>query len=147
MTTEQNHLDPIEDAIAELNAAERAGVFNRSPIEAHELLAADRVPDWARSPRALLRLWPVAAVVGLAAVVWSWMFYAEITDLRQRSMLLANASRSHAAEEYAPFNTCFRGPRGQSVGGDCRPHDLDTDGDVDLADFRNFQLAYADPGQ
>ena len=145
MTTEQHNLDPIEDAIAELHAAERAGVFNRSPIEAHELLTADPAPNWARSPRALLRLWPVAAVVGLAAVVWSGMFYAQITELQERTMLLANASRIHAAEAYAPFNTCFRGPRGQSVGGDCRPHDLDADGDVDLADFRNFQLAYADP--
>ncbi|MEZ6083971.1 MAG: hypothetical protein R3E58_08520 [Phycisphaerae bacterium] len=54
----------------------------------------------------------------------------------------ASAVASHEVYSLESVTRCFAGP-GQSVGSDCGFADLDSDGDVDLADLGTYQQQYA----
>ena len=126
MANEPMHLDPLEHAWSELEQAEKAGVFLRTRVGAAELVYAPvRVTSvWSR--RVFTRLLPVAAAIALAVALWGWF------------------SRSGQDGQIGrlAFHDCFGGPTAEAMTV-CREHDYDTDGDVDLADFSAFQLAFA----
>jgi hypothetical protein len=123
--------DVIEAALLELKAAEAAGVFARTGVDGRRILAVDPEPAddtqstrWS-APRTVGRWLPIAAAVALAIGVWSWMFSAEVGTVHGRN-----------------FQKCFGGPTASALA-ECNQHDYDADGDVDLVDFRAFQLAFA----
>ncbi len=77
----------------------------------------------------------VAAVVLIAVSIFGWVFSrqgAETPSQFIRTELVATAS----------FSDCVAGPA-DAAGAGCDPYDYDADGDVDLADIRSYQLAYA----
>ena len=123
-----NH-EPIESRLLELHEAQRAGVFRPTRIDAAGLLRspAARTWSWGRVR------WAAAAAVLLAAVTWSGFFYFNLAELRDgRPQLLAAGS----------IADCLSGPR-STLSAQCRPFDLDQDGDVDIADLSSYQVAYA----
>ena len=125
MTNEPIHLDPIESAWTELKQAETAGVFARTCVDTRGLVCTPIRANYPRqTQRAWLRLLPVAAGLGLAVALWGWM------------------SRPGQVAGHAAFSDCFGGPTAGTMTV-CREHDYDTDGDVDLADFSAYQLAFA----
>lgn len=143
MKSEQHDIDPIETALSELDAAERAGVFRRTPVELRDLQHAHVTASDARPQWLTLRLWPVAAAIVLAIGVSSWMFAGELAELRRQSRMASTTHPVETGGAYVAFNTCFNGPTNDRDNAGCVGQDFDADGDVDLADFRNYQLAYA----
>ncbi len=143
MKSEQHDIDPIETALSELDAAKRAGVFRRTPVELRDLQHAHATASDARPQWLTLKLWPVAAAILLAIGVSSWMFAGELAELRRQSRMASTANPAMTGGAYVAFNTCFNGPRTGRDNADCGGQDYDADGDVDLADFRSYQLAYA----
>lgn len=139
MSTESARPNSIESALAELSAAESAGVFSQTPVDVTVLVNAGAEPT-----PILLRLRPAhwlsaAAVFLLAMGVWSMMFHRELSDIRSQRAYIAALVQ---AADYGAFHRCIQGPVGSLVN-PCDDHDYDADGDVDLADFRRFQIAYA----
>ena len=139
MVKSQEQLDPIEEALLELKAANQAELFGRTQIDGR-LLAGPCVSRGSR--RFAFRLLPVAAAVALAIGVWTWMFSSELTALRKKSGVSRAVVSDSPVADQGNFYECFSGPtEGRSPM--CREHDYDTDGDVDLADFGAYQLAFA----
>ena len=142
MTNEPEQLDAIEDALLELESAEKAGVFNRTRIEARDVLRVDPACERVGLRRRLIRWMPVAAAVGIAAVVWTSVF-----DVRHGSVsppapvvtVLDVAVEDDGCD--GSFLGCFSGPKNVIVAS-CLAHDYDADGDVDLVDFGAYQLEY-----
>jgi hypothetical protein len=146
MTDELRQLDGIEQALLELEAAEQAGLFQRTRIDTSGLLAEPVPVRRAGSSRMALRLLPVAAAVCLAVGLWT-MRPGTQTDLYTPNPTTTNSlalSDSGACD--ANFSLCLGGPS-DGVQPTCMAHDYDADGDVDLADFRAYQLAYVRPSQ
>ncbi len=138
MTNSREQLDPIEKALLELHAADRAQLFCRTQIDGRRLLTR---PTRSGSRHIPFRLLAAAAVV-MAIGVWTWMFSVQLAALRQRVNGTTGAVAEVPAEARGGFYECFNGPTDVVPPG-CREHDYDTDGDVDLADFGAYQLAYA----
>lgn len=139
----KSQLDPIEEALRELEQAEQARLFQPTRVDANQLVTASQ--DEGRVSRRVVRFWwsAVAAAVLLATGVSTWLFQAELSAVRDRSML---ASREVATipgdcSDWSILG-CVTGPS-QLASAACGAHDYDTDGDVDLADFRAYQLACA----
>lgn len=135
MTNEPRQLDGVEDAMLELAAADKAGLFRESRVDADMLV---RQPVAARRWRGLLRLAPVAAALAMAVGVGSWMIRTEkITPHATQITQTADPCDGQ-------FLHCFSGPS-QTVLASCQVHDYDSDGDVDLADFGAFQARCVRP--
>jgi hypothetical protein len=132
MTDDREQLDVIETALLELEAADAAGAFERTSVDGRSILAVG--PDAARTTlsarrralRVVLRSLPVAAALALVVGVWGWMFSAELSRISGQ----------------VNFQKCFGGPTSARMT-ECSEHDYDADGDVDLADFSAYQLAFA----
>ena len=143
MSDERSQLDPIESTLVELRAAETAGVFGRTRVDAEGLLR-NCSPARTTSPwRFALRWVPVAAAVALVVGVWGTMFAWRTDDGRSGSAGVPTRS-AMARNMNGEFVGCFAGPSEQRAA-DCLSYDYDSDGDVDLADFRAYQVAYAGP--
>ena len=143
MTHDRNQLDPVETALLELQDADRARLFRRTRVDEARLVAG-RVPAQSSgSRRVAMRFLPVAAALAMAIGVWSWMFSTELAETRRAQdaspTLLADAS----TPDPGSFHKCFAGPTA-GTSSSCQELDYDSDGDVDLADFGAYQLAYAD---
>ena len=143
MTKENEHLEHIESALLELNEAERASVFARTPVSAEELIAQ----SYANRPMVLRRqtlVWlsSAAAVVLLAAVVWSVMFKYQLDHLRDPAGIVEGSASDAGGNDPCDGNflNCFSGPESVVLAMRCDLHDYDADGDVDLADFRTYQI-------
>lgn len=76
-----------------------------------------------------------AAAFALLAVSWSLIFYREFGEMRER---LADSS----AQAQSHLLACVSGPT-SNLPADCGSFDSDSDGDVDLADWRSHQIAVA----
>ena len=141
MVNSREQLDPIEEALLELKAADQAELFGRTQIDSR-LPAAQRASCGSRRP--VFRLLPVAAAVAMAIGVWTWMFSTELTALRKKSGASRAVVSDSPVEDQGSFFECFSGPTG-GLSPICREQDYDTDrdGDVDLTDFGAYQLAYA----
>jgi hypothetical protein len=142
MDTEPRKLDPVEMALLELDGAERARMFERTRVDVDGLLAERMPVSSLKLSRTALRLLPVAAAVALAVGVGSWMFSVKLAELREGRVVLSGFVADAAAPSLGRFHECFKGPT-DVLPAACREQDFDADGDVDLADFGAFQLAYA----
>ena len=140
----------IEDMLRELREAEAAGVFRRANVQADRLLADDQHESPPKPLIFALRRPAVAvtaaAVLLITAGVWIGMFRRQINDLRMRanSTNVVDSDSTRLVSSSGSFQRCVQGPSGTPLDQTCRMHDYDADGDVDLADFRAYQLAYAD---
>ncbi len=137
MTSEQRQLDPIEEALLELNAAEKARLFRQSRVDAKRLVAKPVPTGWRWRT---LRLVSAAAVIAAAVGMWSWLYGLQWSQLRERTGTSVVVESSPA--DPGRFQECFHGPTG-AIRSSCGECDYDADGDVDLADFSAYQLAYA----
>lgn len=149
VTKENEHLEPIESALLELGEAERASVFVRTPVTAEELIAQGQLIAQSHSNRPIVLtrrklawLSSVAAVVLLAAGVWTVMFKYQLDDLRSSAGMVEDPASDAAGDDPCDGNflNCFSGPESVVLAMRCDVHDYDADGDVDLADFRNYQI-------
>ena len=134
---EHRHSDPIEQQLVELDAAERAGVFRRSAMsEAAFRAAVARPAPWLTGAR---RWGAVAAAIVVVAGVWTWIASIELAAVRRgaRSGSPVALVIQRDCRDQAILN-CIGGPTRFAMS-DCGRHDYDGDGDVDLADFGNFQ--------
>jgi len=140
MTESSQHLDPIEQLIAEADQAERAGVFRASRIDAVSLVqspGSGEVPFFVSWRRFGV---PLAACVTLAVGVGALLLSRELSGIAKQQLLAANSSAAQTSPE--GFLHCLDGPEAGAVG-DCSSYDFDNDGDVDLLDFSSFQSTYA----
>lgn len=139
----KSQLDPIEEALRELEQAEQARLFQPTRVDANQLVTASQ--DEGRVSRRVVRFWwsAVAAAVLLATGVSTWLFQAELSAVRDRSMLASREVTTIPGDcsDWSILG-CVTGPS-QLASAACGAHDYDTDGDVDLADFRAYQLACA----
>lgn len=142
MTDEAKQLDPLEDALLELEAAEKTRLFHRTRIDSSGLLTSAIPGNHWESGRLALRLLPVAAAVAMAVGAGAWMFRQGINSTGSRETTII----SLASAGYGSFHSCLTGPT-DGVPPECLTHDYDSDGDVDLADFRAFQVASLRPAQ
>lgn len=139
----QRQLDPIEEALGELELAEQACLFEPTGVDANQLVSAPQ--NEGRYPRRVVRFWwsAVAATVLLATGVSTWTFRAELSAVRDRSMLASREVTTLPGDcRDRTILGCVTGPS-QLASAACGAHDYDTDGDVDMADFRTYQLACA----
>ena len=148
MNRQPEQRDPIEDALLELRAAEQAGLFAATRVDTEELTRVNPGPASPARRWTVLRWGSVAAVLALVVGLWSVVFKAQIdpVPLPSGPVSVHVAPDDGVDSPDGTFYVCFSGPKSDSVVANrCRTHDFDADGDVDLADFRAFQLAYADP--
>ena len=139
MHDDRRQLDPIEEGLAEMAQAQRAGVFGRTPVDLAQCLLADEPAAPVNVRGLMIRLMPVAAVLLLAFTVWTTMFAMQLSEIREKKQLLA-------ARQVAPdtsYAACMNGPTGDGLSDQCGQLDRDTNGLIDLRDFGAYQLAYA----
>lgn len=147
MAEEFNKLDPTEEALLELDAAEKARLFERTRVDARALLA-EALPV-GRVPRRWYAngvMWPAAASVVLALGVAAWVFNPQNDSTNKAGPMASQIALGPAAPGNGSFFGCLTGP-GSGGRSACRDYDYDLDGDVDLADFRAYQLACAGPSR
>ena len=146
MSNDPTQLDAIEKALLELDAAEKAGVFGRTSVDARALLSREASagpshPRWLTSRLAM----PAAAAVAMAIGVSSWMFTSQLNAPGNGGfgshVVVADAGRCAGG-----FFGCLTGP-GSSGSTGCQGYDYDSDGDVDLADYGAHQRACAGPSR
>ena len=142
MPDDRKRLDAVEDALLELDAAEKASVFQRTELDAGWLLTAGVQPQRSGSRWVALRILAAAASVAIAVGLLSSTFTSERDEMRPLGRVAKAPVEAYDGGE-GGFYGCFGGPN-EGVLTDCRAHDYDADGDVDLADFSAFQLALAD---
>ena len=143
MTKENEHLEPIESALLELGDAERASVFSRTPVSAEKLIAQSHTNQpVVLSRRTLVWLSSLAAVVLLAVGVGSIMFKYQLDHLRGSAGMVEGPASGAGGNDPCDGNflNCFSGPESVVLAMRCGVHDYDADGDVDLADFRSYQI-------
>lgn len=139
MKNDPRQFDPLENAMLELRAAEKLRVFDKTRLDAEGLLHAAEGGH-------IFRLWSaqrwaaVAAGIVLAFGVWGTMFAYKINDLRGARSTHGVVNGTDTADCVdCNFFGCFTGPT-ERIAVKCLNHDYDADGDVDLADFREFQV-------
>jgi len=145
MTESNDQRTPIESLLQEADAAERAGVFQRTSVSPERLLReswSDPVPLRATIGRKWI---PVAAAIGIATIVWPVLYQIEFGSIREEVRLAELAAGDRAVQLASEMSGCVAGPDA-SRGAPCRDRDYDADGDIDLADYSHFQLAFASSG-
>jgi hypothetical protein len=122
----------FESLIGDLEAAERAGVFGRTPqpIIPSAVTNESRSNFFLVSPR-----WAIAAALVMAAGVWTMMFRTNLSDLQNRPRMVQLA---RAIELQSALASCVGGPNG-TLDRLCAPVDFDGDGDADLRDIGLYQ--------
>jgi hypothetical protein len=134
-----DHLDPIEASLAELDAAEQAGVFRRTRVDARALLRSALAVSRARSGSATWRRLTIAAVLAMAATISGWLFLSPSADVATRSLPVGTRTASATIDCDGAFYRCLSGPNGALSDG-CLAYDYNADGHVDLVDARAYQL-------
>ena len=131
----------VEDALAELEAAETAGVFQPTRLDAEPALVG--LHPVATSAGRVFRLWVPSAAAALVVLgVWGLLFRSEVKSIQAKRDRVAQTVRVASALPVSAFAGCLTGPN-QLAASSCDTNDLDADGDVDLADFSMGQLADA----
>ena len=142
MKDDSNSLDPMELSLQELESARQAGLFDQTRIDTRDVLqtAGHAAPLWRRLPVGLLI--SAAASLILAVGIGSYLFYSEIESIRYQRTTAGPALSvdSSPIDCDGDFFSCVTGPS-QIVMGGCHRFDYDLDGDVDLTDFRSYQLS------
>ncbi len=155
MSTMSNN--SIEMLIAKAASAQKAGVFESTSVDVSALVAQTLDSGAVNSrlvrfyEKALVGL-PLAAclgiVIGLGIMTGgpngSPDSMLSSGNLSISSQGLNDTASMVASESLSLENVtrCFAGP-GESVGADCGFADLDSDGDVDLADLGTYQQQFA----
>ena len=143
MTAERQQVDAVEEALLELEAAETARVFRRTPVDAERLLSdAGRLAPFGGA-RLLRRLMPLAAAVVVAVGVGAWMVGGYFASFRGSEPWAGSVASGPDADSVATIQWCLNGPAEELLPG-CTDFDFDDDGSVTLADFSTYQVAYAD---
>jgi hypothetical protein len=148
MDKEHGQIDPVERLLVELREAEQAGVFRRTRSDAgwfsEQLVGAMPSRSVWKNARVMSA---IAAVFALAVGVWSTMFYWQIGGLRERVRAGLEQSTASATKpsdlSVAEFVGCLSGPGGSGLSDDCRQHDRDRNGRIDLREVSALQLAYS----
>ncbi|MBN1511495.1 MAG: hypothetical protein JXB13_05730 [Phycisphaerae bacterium] len=151
MTQTPHNQDWLERLMAEAAQAERAGVFQATEIEAASLLSRPAVrPSWFRRHQHALVGLPVAACLAFVAVLGTLHYGAPgtftqvvINSPTGENNMTSDTSVAVGHRTADVLMSCFSGPGREFVSTECVTADFDSDGDVDLADFRAFQLAEA----
>ncbi len=160
----------LEGLIAQANAAHNAGVFETTQVDFSSLMASSGLmasPGSSRLirfyERALVGL-PVAACLGIMVGITSMMggptgqsssvFVSGdsavstlglnevgLNDAAGLNQMM-QAAGSGIIGSFEAVTQCFAGP-GEAVSSDCGFADLDSDGDVDLADLGSYQQQVA----
>ena len=130
MDREFAQFDGLESASREFGEAERAGVFARTRVDARAVLRQP-VSTPTIHPIGVRRLGSIATVQVIAVGVWSWMFVDQIGKLRERANSVVAAKPGILAHLTGP-----------AVASTEAYDDFDADGDLDLADYRSFQLQF-----
>ena len=140
----------FEALLAEAHAADAAGVFQRSTVDAAALLS---VPvQTTKAGRSRLAMFLDRAAVGLPVAACLAIMVGITTSSLQDSSVVSsmplamntNGVGGVEAQLFGPdlqmevMVQCFSGP-GQSASDSCEHADLDLDGDVDLVDFGQYQ--------
>ena len=134
-----DHLDPIEASLAELDAAEQAGLFRRTRVDARALLRSAPAVTRTRSGFATWRWLSIAAVLAIAATISGWLFSSRSGDVVRHSLPSVTVTASATDGCDGTFYRCLSGP-GDLAGGGCAAYDYNSDGHVDLVDARTYQL-------
>ena len=136
MTDDLQQLHPIERAMIDLSDMERARIFARTPVDGVRQAGSSR-PAWRLIRLALTGLSAAACLliaVGIARVV------LENGSGQPGVPPMNMAAVSTASLDWNGFSRCLSGP-GRAVDPTCRDADYDADGDVDMVDFREFQVS------
>jgi hypothetical protein len=142
MTEPFDQLDTLERDLLDLSEAEGAGVFQKTRVDAVSLVRSvppHRVPLLARHR---LLLVPAAACLIMVIGVWSVLFGPATTSPNGGTPLAGNIYSGAPGAALGEFGGCFHGPNLEQNAG-CATYDYDADGDVDLADFTTYQMAFA----
>jgi hypothetical protein len=143
MAEDSRKLDAIEDALVELQAADRARIFDRTPIDASVLLAVQPVAHADNAqihlPR-VLRWVSLAACVGFAAIAGMWMLNdRSVSPYISNTVVKTDTGIDEDDGCDGSILGCVSGPN-EVLLASCLTHDYDADGDVDLADFSAYQV-------
>ncbi len=141
----ENRGNELERLLLHAVEAERAGVFERTAVDAVSLVGdSPRSRGWLGIARVAT---PIAACVGLwfgvsEMGIWSPEAAGPMTHAAV-NMNAALIGQDADCVNLAVLNSCITGPGGGDLSGDCVCADLDNDGDVDFADFGRFQTTVA----
>lgn len=141
MPIDQGQIDPVEQALQELEQAERSGLFQRTQVSTDASPMAN--PEFFLNNPSIRRwMMAAAAVIVFAFGVWGVMFRTQLGALREQSRLIAANTPAPRLQSLIRFAACMEGPAG-GTSAMCREQDRNTDDRVDLRDFSTFLLASA----
>ena len=138
MSQDKYSPDHIEKLLAEVQAAEQAGVFGRTPVSPSVLVAPEG--QWTKRRRRWtigLEIAACAAMIIGVAGLWSFGNGSGSPSGLGRNLLKEMVEAPCA--DAALFVRCVEGGNGS----DCQCLDSDDDGDVDLADFGSYQRKFS----
>jgi len=147
MIDRKSQPDRLEDLIAEVQRAEDAGVFRRTPVDPAALIR--EAPAGSR-PRPAHRLFiglQAAACIALVVGALSLWYGGNSSQDQVGNSSGADVTSVVTAPraDIGVLAQCFTGPADGALPRGCESVDFDADGDVDLADYGAFQRAYT-PG-
>ena len=135
--------DAIENALLELEAAERARVFDRTPVDSRLLAMTEpvsRSTGYAGHAQRVFRLVPIAAAVGFAVIAGMWMLEGRPVSTQSPNIVVKQGGGIDEDDGCdGSILGCFSGPN-KILLASCLTHDYDADGDVDLIDFSAYQV-------
>ena len=146
MTEPRRQPEDLEGLLAELQQLEEAGVFRRTPVSPTTLVGGSAGPvrrPWHRVFVGLQVAASVALIVGVASL---WRPDRDSgTPMVMKPVSPSDVASTVTEVRCGRLETlthCFTGPGMLDMHSECRCVDFDRDGDVDLADYGAFQLAY-----
>jgi len=145
MNDDRKHLDPIESGLVELQAMNEAGVFDSTEVDPRIVLDMPRGSSTHRLRFPARRWLSAAAMIVVAVGLWGVLFHSPTLVSPPIDTTTAAAPDARFGLANGSIMACLSGPRDIAQGSRCESHDYDADGDVDLADFQTFQVAYLGP--
>ncbi len=117
--------------------AETAGVFRQTPVDTALIMAETR------GRRGWLGITLIATPIAACMALWFGLVElnpgAPIANVPISAVISNTEAGGSDCVSLAVLNSCLTGPGATSLPGDCACADLDSDGDVDFADFGRFQ--------
>ena len=142
----------IEMLIAKAASAQKAGVFDQTSVDVSALVAPAVNSRLVRFYEKALVGLPLAACLGIVIGIGSMMGGPGSQSesvipggglaVTSQGLNDSGAMATNELQSLENVTRCFAGP-GESVSSDCGFADLDSDGDVDLADLGTYQQRYA----
>ncbi len=140
--TESNGKKPerLEDLLTQVQGLERAGVFNRTPVDPAAMMRdAGTGSRSQRMHRLFVALQAAACLALIVGVLSLW----GNGDGPQNMVGTGTTDTRVACADPGVLATCMNGPASAGLTGECECVDLDADGDVDLADYGALQRSSA----